>query len=48
MKCQKVLGEKPPYEDRSPTHGYCDPCLKEELKNVKKTERSKREIHDPA
>lgn len=25
--CKTVYGEKEPLEDKSETHGYCDPCL---------------------
>lgn len=25
--CKKVFGEKEPFEDKSETHGYCDPCF---------------------
>ena len=28
-KCKKVFGEKEPYEDKSETHGFCDPCFAE-------------------
>jgi hypothetical protein len=27
MRCLKIMGEKPPYEDTSITHGLCDKCL---------------------
>ena len=27
--CQKILGEKPPYDDKRLTHGICSPCMKE-------------------
>ena len=28
-KCKRVFGEKEPYEDKSETHGFCDPCFAE-------------------
>jgi len=30
--CNKNMGEKPPYEDTSETHGMCDECLESEMK----------------
>lgn len=33
--CGKVMGEKPPFEDRRVTHGMCDACLKEWKEKVK-------------
>lgn len=30
-KCGKNMGEKPPLDDKSQTHGYCDACLKFEM-----------------
>lgn len=30
--CGKTLGEKPPYSDKSKTHGACDSCTKRILK----------------
>ena len=29
MVCKKVFGEKEPLDDKSPTHGICDPCFEE-------------------
>lgn len=29
MVCKKVFGEKEPLDDKSPTHGICDPCFDE-------------------
>ena len=25
--CKVIYGEKEPFEDKSETHGYCDPCF---------------------
>jgi len=32
--CEKIMGEKEPFEDKSITSGLCDPCLKKELKKA--------------
>jgi hypothetical protein len=32
---ERLIGEKEPLEDRSETHGYCETCLKLELKDMK-------------
>ena len=32
--CGKDMGEKPPLEDKSITHGMCEDCLKKELKSA--------------
>ena len=32
--CGKDLGEKPPLEDKSITHGMCRECLEKELKKA--------------
>jgi hypothetical protein len=29
MFCEKVFGEKEPLDDKSTTHGTCDPCFEE-------------------
>lgn len=29
MVCKKVFGEKEPLDDKSQTHGICDPCFEE-------------------
>ena len=34
--CNKLLGEKPPYADKSITHGMCEACLAEQLDQIKK------------
>jgi len=39
-RCKKVMGEKAPFEDKTETHGYCDPCLAivlEEMKKLRET-----------
>jgi len=28
-ECKVVYGEKEPLEDKSETHGYCEPCFTE-------------------
>lgn len=44
MVCDKIFGEKPPYEDRSYTHGICDECFPKEIERLKKElERYKKE-----
>ncbi len=25
--CKKVIGQKPPFEDKSETHGMCESCF---------------------
>ena len=32
--CEKDMGEKPPYDDPSITHGICDECLPKALKSA--------------
>lgn len=36
MVCGIKFGEKPPYEDRSYTHGLCEECLPKEIERLKK------------
>lgn len=38
--CKKVFGEKPPYEDKSVTHGICEICFPKEM------ERMRRELEE--
>jgi hypothetical protein len=33
-RCKKVMGEKEPLDDKSETHGLCDPCLEKELADI--------------
>jgi hypothetical protein len=33
--CKHEMGIKPPYEDRSETHGICKPCRREYFPHVK-------------
>ncbi len=35
--CQKILGEKPPYEDKSETHTVCEECRKKYFPNLPMT-----------
>jgi len=42
MRCHKVMGEKEPFEDKSETHGYCDPCLKIELRKIRRIQKKMR------
>ena len=40
--CKKKIGEKPPYEDRTETHGVCDKCLekiREEVEGLKEEKK---------
>jgi len=43
--CNKIFGEKPPLENKSETHGFCEKCfplemkkLEVEMKKIKKKE----------
>jgi hypothetical protein len=36
MRCGSFMGEKPPYEDTSETHGLCDECWPKEHERLKK------------
>jgi len=38
--CGKVMGEKPPYEDKSITHSICDKCLKKQFPKLPATQLS--------
>lgn len=29
-----IFGEKPPYEDKSLTHGYCESCFEKEMEDL--------------
>jgi hypothetical protein len=44
--CRQIMGEKEPFEDRSETHGLCDPCLAIEIANIKRTRDVRRETGD--
>ena len=33
---KKVFGEKEPFEDKSETHGFCNPCFRLELEKATK------------
>jgi len=35
MRCKCVMGEKPPFEDKSETHGICDECWPKEHERIK-------------
>ena len=34
--CKKFLPEKPPYEDDSISHTYCDKCFEAEMSKMRK------------
>lgn len=34
--CLKMLGEKPPYQDKSVTHTMCKECQKKMMDQIKK------------
>lgn len=36
--CGKDMGEKPPYEDKSITHGICDECYRKAVEDIKPKE----------
>jgi hypothetical protein len=36
MRCGGFMGEKPPFEDQSETHGICDECWPKEHERLKK------------
>ena len=42
-QCKKVLGEKPPLEDKSITHTYCPACLAKVMEELKKLSKDKKE-----
>ena len=33
--CLKIMGESPPYSDKSVTHGMCEECEKKIMKEIK-------------
>ena len=35
-KGDRRFGEKPPFENVSETHGFCDPCLQKEMTKLNK------------
>ena len=36
MDCKIKYGEKPPYDNKSKTHGICKKCLAVRMKEIKK------------
>jgi len=40
-KGDRVFGEKPPYEDKSETHGFCESCFEKEMDELEKIGRLK-------
>ncbi len=43
MICNKVFGEKEPFEDKSETHGLCDICFPKEMEKLKRESKRLRE-----
>jgi len=39
--CGKVMGEKPPYQDKSVTHGICEKCLAKWEKEYREEKKQK-------
>jgi hypothetical protein len=34
-RCKTVIGEKEPFDDKSETHGLCDPCFEQEKVEIR-------------
>lgn len=34
-QCGKIYGEKPPFEDRSITSGFCEKCFREKMEEIR-------------
>lgn len=34
--CQRIMGEKAPLSDKSVSHGMCEKCYQEQMKEIKK------------
>lgn len=43
-RCLIIMGEKEPFEDKSETHGLCDPCLAAELASIREMQKLRREV----
>ena len=41
-RCGEIYGEKEPLEDKSVTHGYCDKCFEEEMKEIRAYQKERR------
>jgi len=46
--CRKDMGEKPPYEDTSITHGLCPACVEIIREKVRKKEESMEKLRKSA
>lgn len=40
--CLEILGESPPYKDTNITHGICEKCSKELMKEVEEVEKMRK------
>jgi hypothetical protein len=46
-RCKIVFGEKEPLEDKSETHGLCDPCFELETVEIQRALKKLREAGWP-
>jgi len=42
--CEKVIREKPPFDNNSITYTYCDECYQKEMKKIRKWKRMRRKM----